>query len=178
MGDLTGCIEDCSAAVTLLEVNPMTGGVGGKKGVRVEDKGNVVGRQCCNMLQTILPATGSEKRKQWLMKTLTRRGVAFSKMEEIKSSNPSSSSSSSSSSSGSSSGNSEEEEEDGGGEGNLDRAVQDFAQACAIDPLNEALKSDLNKLKSFREFKRKQAAEAMIAKGQGSGEERKEVQEQ
>jgi dyslexia susceptibility 1 candidate gene 1 protein len=157
LGDLTGCVEDCSAAVTLLQVDPnkgFAGSVSGKKGVRVSEG-------AMNMLQTILPAAGSDKRRTWLVKTLTRRGVAFSKMEEINSSSGSSSSSGGGS--------------DGSGEWNLDKAVKDFAQACAIDPANEALKSDLNKLKSFREFKKKQALEKEANGAAGGSEQKQEV---
>lgn len=143
LGDLIGCVEDCSAAVTLLQVDPTKSIAGSSSSKKTADKGLSGGQM--NMLQTILPAAGSDKRKQWLVKTLSRRGVAFSKMEEINSS--------SNNSSGSGSGSNEEEE------WNMDKAVQDFAQACAVDPTNESLKSDLNKLKSFREFKRTQALE-------------------
>lgn len=88
------------------------------------------------MLGTILPAVGSDKRREWTIKTLLRRGVAYTQLA----SQPNSTTT-------------------GGGDlqsamSCLDAAVSDYAQASALDPANEALKTDLNKLKTHRESRR------------------------
>ena len=106
-GDLDGCIEDCTEALTLLEVDPNS------------QPNHLINSEEKHMLQNILPPKNSEKRKNWVIKTLTRRGVAHSQLNR------------------------------------LEEAIQDFQQAVGYDPKNEALVSDLNKLKTFRESKKK-----------------------
>ena len=57
----TGCIDDCSAAISLLTYVPP----------KVTDK---LSNSSSTMLESLLPPFGSEKRKNWLLKTVMRRG--------------------------------------------------------------------------------------------------------
>eukprot|EP01038_Epipyxis_sp_PR26KG_P012244 gene12244-16410_t len=109
LGDLPGCVDDCSSAIHMLE-----------HGVNKNNNKQILSNNIdpANMLNTILPPPGSEKRRTWLIKTLTRRGVAYSQLEM------------------------------------LDEAVTDYAYASSLDPSNEALKSDLNKISNFRQAKK------------------------
>lgn len=109
-----GCIEDCTAALDLMEADS-SAGVGSSSG--------------SSMLETILPPAGGEKRTSWQVKTLLRRGMAYSQLALV---NPTETLIC------------------------LDAAVRDYSQAVSLDPKNENLKSDLNKLMTFRESKRKE----------------------
>lgn len=64
MGDLLGCVQDCSVAISLLQHDP-------------SQRTLAVGDGPLQMISTILPPVGSEKRTAWMVKTLTRRGVAL-----------------------------------------------------------------------------------------------------
>jgi dyslexia susceptibility 1 candidate gene 1 protein len=102
LGDKQGCIDDCTAALNILElsldkVEPAIGETGS-----------------LNMLGALLPPPGSEKRKQWVMKTVLRRGACFV------------------------------------GVGKFDDAIRDYGTAIALDPKDEKLKSDLNKIKQAK----------------------------
>ena len=101
MKDTVGCIQDCSSALSLL-MDSDSDSSGGE----------------ISMLRSILPPKGSDKRTQWVVKTLVRRGTAFAQLAQ------------------------------------LDEAVEDFRRASAMDPKNEVLKSDLNKILNYREGKR------------------------
>jgi tetratricopeptide (TPR) repeat protein len=68
LGDLAGCVEDCSAAVYLLQAD--AGGTGGDEQTRM-------------MLATVLPPAGSAKRTSWVVKTLLRRGVALCRLQRL-----------------------------------------------------------------------------------------------
>eukprot|EP00605_Chrysophyceae_sp_TOSAG23-4_P002774 GSChrysophyteH1.ASY1.ANO1.3058.1 assembled CDS len=71
LGDVQGCIDDCTAALKLLEMKP---------GNNDEAKTSVGG---VNMLTSILPAVGSEKRVAWVLKTIVRRGAAYAKLNKL-----------------------------------------------------------------------------------------------
>ena len=106
--DVQGCIDDCTSALLLLKDDD-------KAGTKMEQstRGEEV-----NMLNSILPSEGSEKRKSWVLKTLLRRAAAYAQLNS------------------------------------LDLAVEDFRNASGLDPKNETLKSDLNKMLNYRESKR------------------------
>ena len=63
-GDLAGCIDDCSVALSVLELS-------------VDDHSGGL-----NMLNAILPPAGSAKRKEWVMKTVLRRGAAHAQGQD------------------------------------------------------------------------------------------------
>jgi tetratricopeptide (TPR) repeat protein len=100
--DIQGCIDDCSCALALLKDSDTSS---------LQDDNHI------NMLNTILPSVGSEKRKSWVLKILARRGAAYVQLSL------------------------------------LDEAVEDFRSASGLDPTNEALKSDLNKIINYRDGK-------------------------
>ena len=69
-GDVEGCIEDCTAALALLQIKPDQGlGASGNSGL--------------NMLASLLPPVGSEKRISWVVKTAVRRGAAYAHSNKI-----------------------------------------------------------------------------------------------
>ena len=82
----------------------------------------------------VCSAPGSEKRKSWTLKTLSRRAAAYLQLQDI------------------------------------DNAIKDFGSAVGIDPTNEALKSDLNKLNIM-----KSAGAAAALAGGGAGINTKEL---
>lgn len=100
--DIQGCIDDCSCALALL---------------RDSDTSSSQDENHINMLNSILPSIGSDKRKSWVLKILARRGAAYVQLSL------------------------------------LDEAVEDFRMASGLDPMNEALKSDLNKIINYRDGK-------------------------
>jgi tetratricopeptide (TPR) repeat protein len=98
-GNIQKCIDDCTFALQFLEVTYAKSAIGSSEKLTMAD--------------TLLPAAGSEKRKDWTLKTLIRRGAASIQIGDLKS------------------------------------AIRDYGYAVSIDPTNEALKSDLNKLSSL-----------------------------
>ena len=68
LGDVQGCVDDCSAALALLQLDPTTASEAG---------GGI------NMLVSILPPAGSDKRTSWVVKTVTRRGAANAQLGQI-----------------------------------------------------------------------------------------------
>lgn len=77
VGDLQGCVDDCSTAIALLTQSPEASISSQNQQPARQQK------QLTNMLQSILPAAGSEKRKVWTVKTLLRRGVALGQQERL-----------------------------------------------------------------------------------------------
>lgn len=62
LADLEGCVEDCTNALDLLQLDPnLSAGTAG--GI--------------NMIASILPPPGSEKRLAWITRTMARRGQAL-----------------------------------------------------------------------------------------------------
>lgn len=82
LSDFDGCIEDCSLALALLKHDPSSDRETDRttKKVQILLGGASSDGGGNTMLQTILPPPGSEKRKLWTIKTLTRRGVAYSQL--------------------------------------------------------------------------------------------------
>jgi dyslexia susceptibility 1 candidate gene 1 protein len=109
MQDVEGCVDDCTAALDLLQAD-----VAARAAIRPGQSAS----DNMNMLASILPPAGSEKRKSWVLKTILRRGTAYAQL------------------------------------GRLDEAVDDYRTASGLDPKNETLKSDMNKLVNLREGKR------------------------
>jgi hypothetical protein len=122
--DLRGCIEDCTVAIDLLQSTDTTTSVGGMSGAK------------SSMLHSILPPQGSEKRKAWVITTLLRRGMAYAQLAAPGASL------------------SIDVNEAQNVVNLLDSAVCDYSHASGLDPKNEALKGDLNKLMTFRESKK------------------------
>jgi tetratricopeptide (TPR) repeat protein len=81
MRDLDGCIADCSTAVAILSIDAGAGAgapLSAEKGLDISAAGSVLQQeQLKTMLANILPPAGSAKRTTWLVKTLLRRGVAY-----------------------------------------------------------------------------------------------------
>ena len=71
LGDIAGCIDDCSAAITFLDYNP------------AQDKDLSSKGSYHSMLSSLLPPKNSEKRTQWLLKTLLRRAVAHTQLDQL-----------------------------------------------------------------------------------------------
>ena len=104
--DYSGCIDDCTVALDLLS------------GSDISSTG-VMNTPSLNMLNSILPAKGSEKRKAWVLKTIVKRGQAHLQLSKY------------------------------------DEAIRDYSTASGLDPTNESLKSDINKLITAREVAKK-----------------------
>ncbi len=104
--DYQGCIDDCTVALDLLSSSDVS-------------SSGVVSTPSLNMLNSILPAKGSEKRKAWVLKTILRRGQAYLQVSRY------------------------------------DEAIRDYSTASGLDPTNESLKSDINKLVTAREVAKK-----------------------
>ena len=109
------CLTDCDLALEYLSLDTSAVGVGVHSAVAGAKSSTYISGM--NAVAAILPPVGSEKRKSWTLKTLTRRGATHSLT------------------------------------GNLQSAIKDFSKAVAMDPSNEALKSDLNKLMIMKENK-------------------------
>ena len=80
--DVSGCVEDCSLAITLLQydASTSTSGSGGSASNLI----SFGGRDKCvemSMLEAILPPVNSDKRREWLLKTVVRRGAAYFQLE-------------------------------------------------------------------------------------------------
>jgi dyslexia susceptibility 1 candidate gene 1 protein len=101
LNDFQGCIADCSSALDILQADVQEAGAG----IMSHDQG-------INMIFALLPAYGSEKRKQYILKTITRRGVAYRQIARH------------------------------------DKAIEDYEEAVQIDPNNEALRKDLELMRS------------------------------
>lgn len=110
LGDFQGCVDDCTEALDVLAIDLSDDNISSQ----YKDKSSSL-----NMLSSILPEIGSEKRKQWVIKTILRRGAAYVRLND------------------------------------LDEALNDYNTAASLDPDNQTLKSDINKLSSFRENIRK-----------------------
>jgi len=104
-GDLQGCVDDCTAALALLQIDPTSSTMGSSSNSVTADM---------SMLSSILPPPGSEKRASWVIKTILRRGQAYAQLQQ------------------------------------LDEAVADYTVAASLDPKNESLRSDLNKIVNYR----------------------------
>jgi tetratricopeptide (TPR) repeat protein len=71
LGDLNGCIEDCTKAIELLQE-------GTKSSANEELSDSML-----SMLHAIIPPAGSEKRKQWLLKSVVRRGAIYAQLNDL-----------------------------------------------------------------------------------------------
>lgn len=86
MQDVKGCVDDCTAAITLLTVeDPASTPTKEETQLTLGGTGGGVQRpeQLKTMLLNILPAVGSAKRTSWLVKTLLRRGVAYAQLSRF-----------------------------------------------------------------------------------------------
>jgi len=128
LGDLPGCVADCTTALRLLNcvhdedeqghvlVNPESRrGGGGGPTVSLSPTSGLSSN--LDMLSAVLPPVGSEKHMSWILKTLLRRAVVYVQL------------------------------------GQLDEAISDYGFALSLDPSNEALKSDITKLTNLRAAK-------------------------
>lgn len=118
-GDFEGCISACSDALSLLEVN--TDASLPSAAATITTSTTSVQRDA--LLASILPKAGSEKRKQWVLKTIVRRGVAYVKVNK------------------------------------LGEAIEDYKIAVSLDPANQDLRVDLNRLIKFRESRQQQESQ-------------------
>jgi tetratricopeptide (TPR) repeat protein len=128
LGQKEDCIQDCTAALDLLQLDlqaldrkPAVSNNSTDTPLSISAHQQLYSdskNQALNMISAILPSLGSDKRKSYVLKTLTRRGATFAHV------------------------------------GRFDEAIGDFSVAVSLDPANEALKSDLNKLKSLKEGSR------------------------
>ena len=73
--DIKGCIEDCTIAIKLLKTTSSGGTI--MLGSTQQQQ------QLSSMLAAILPAEKTDKRKQWLLKTIVRRGAAYFQSQMI-----------------------------------------------------------------------------------------------
>jgi tetratricopeptide (TPR) repeat protein len=71
LGDLSGCIEDCSKAIELLQ-----------EGSNISAN-EELSDSMLSMLHAIIPPAGSEKRKQWLLKSVVRRGAIYAQLNDL-----------------------------------------------------------------------------------------------
>ena len=70
-GDAKGCVEDCTAALELLQMDTSITASGG------------IGAHGIDLLSSVLPPPGSEKRLSWVVKTVVRRGAAYASLNEL-----------------------------------------------------------------------------------------------
>mmetsp|Transcript_7589 Transcript_7589/g.12782 ORF Transcript_7589/g.12782 Transcript_7589/m.12782 type:complete len:815 (-) Transcript_7589:130-2574(-) len=90
--DFAGCVEDCTIALVLLQSDSE-----GKLTIEQQERQQqklvrFAGESSSSVLQpdqlkpmmgNILPAAGSDKRRQWTVKTLLRRGVALTQLQRL-----------------------------------------------------------------------------------------------
>mgnify|MGYP003385860461 CR=1 FL=1 len=78
-GDVQACIDDCSLAITLLQHSgkPSAASDASPGLIVLGSKLSTDSLHAQSMLEAILPPEGSDKRKQWLLKTVVRRGAAY-----------------------------------------------------------------------------------------------------
>ena len=76
LGDLQGCIEDCNLAVQYLQSEPQKLGSAGGVISPMSDSS-------LSMLYAVIPPPDSEKRKNWLMKTVVRRGAVSAQLGDL-----------------------------------------------------------------------------------------------
>lgn len=69
LGDMEKAVEDCTRALSVLELNV--------------SKQQKVGVDAPSMASAVVPPAGSEKRKDWTLKTLARRGAAHIHLGKI-----------------------------------------------------------------------------------------------
>ena len=69
-GDKQGCVDDCSAALALLQLNSNA-------------NTTTIGSAEVDLLSSILPPVGSEKRLKWVLKTVIRRGAAYAALNDL-----------------------------------------------------------------------------------------------
>ena len=103
--NIQSCIDDCSDALSILKDNEAS--------ARYTCKGSQF-----DMLSSILPRVGSEKRTSWVVKTLLRRGAAQAQLNR------------------------------------LTEAIEDYSAASSLEPRNEVLKADLDKMIIYRDARR------------------------
>jgi tetratricopeptide (TPR) repeat protein len=153
LDDLTGCIEDCSAAIALLEYgSPMSTASVQKGGKAVTQLSNP---NMMMMLTSILPPLGSERRISWIVRTRSRRAMAFSQLTGKKTTTINSSNNASPAC---------DNRSDSGVNALLhldmakltplqcmDLAIADLEAACSLDINNEHLKNDLNNWITIRD---------------------------
>jgi len=72
--DLQGCVDDCTKALELLELDPLGNGLSTNLATPGGNAGGI------NMLASVLPPAGSAKRLSWVTRTVTRRGQAHWKL--------------------------------------------------------------------------------------------------
>jgi dyslexia susceptibility 1 candidate gene 1 protein len=70
--NFNGCVDDCTIALNIFDSDDI---VNRKKAIGSSDG--------ISMLSAILPPYGSDKRKSWYLKTLTRRGAAYVQLKDL-----------------------------------------------------------------------------------------------
>lgn len=76
LGDLEGCVQDCNLAVQYLQSEPQKLGGAGSVITPMSDSS-------LSMLYAVIPPPDSEKRKNWLMKTVVRRGAVSAQLGDL-----------------------------------------------------------------------------------------------
>ncbi len=72
LGDKQGCVDDCSAALALLQLNSVNDSASG-----------TIGGVEVDLLASIIPPPGSDKRLKWVLKTVIRRGAAHAALNNL-----------------------------------------------------------------------------------------------
>ena len=78
--DVSGCVDDCSLAITLLQYDASNSNSNDPSSKLI----SFGTRDKCvemSMLEAILPPVNSDKRKEWLLKTVVRRGAAYFQLQ-------------------------------------------------------------------------------------------------
>lgn len=70
LNDIEGAIADCTTAIEVLTFSEQAQSIGGNESIK-------------NMLSAILPPANSDKRKQWLLKTVLRKAAALVQLDHI-----------------------------------------------------------------------------------------------
>ena len=76
LGDMEGCVQDCNAAINYLQ----------SESHKLGDPNGTISTMTdssLSMLYAVVPAPGSEKRKNWLMKTVVRRGAVSAQLGNL-----------------------------------------------------------------------------------------------
>jgi dyslexia susceptibility 1 candidate gene 1 protein len=78
LGDLEGCVQDCNLAVHYLQSESHKLGDNSSAGVI-----SAMSDSSLSMLYAVVPPPDSEKRKNWLMKTVVRRGAVVAQLGNL-----------------------------------------------------------------------------------------------
>jgi tetratricopeptide (TPR) repeat protein len=78
LGDVQGCVDDCSHALELLQLDPAASSSSSSSSTQGQGLGLGL-----NMLAAVLPPAGSDKRLAWVTRTVARRVQALAQLNRL-----------------------------------------------------------------------------------------------